>query len=303
MDIKQYVTKQLARTKTKKYEAYVIHRIIAKIDDIGLKFVTQQYVNRGEKSKNGKKFALTDLYFPQLGIHVEVDEAHHFSADAKEADAMRTRDIVSQIGGDDPIRVDTANTSLKEINQRIDSVVETIKAAKKSLPNFIPWDIKKEYSVDTYIAMGEIDANKDVALRTSAEVCNCFGRNYKRWQKGGAKHLDENGHPDENTIIWFPKLYENDGWINHLSDDETRITEGSVDQQKQKQHFEDFLKTGIKATRRIVFAHVKSNLGGVMYRFRGVYEVSEEETKKSGRLVWLRTSTTTKTYAKKPENK
>lgn len=298
MDIKQYVTKQLARTKTKKYEAYVIHRIIAKIDDIGLKFVTQQYVNRGEKSENGKKFALTDLYFPQLGIHIEVDEEHHFNADAKEADAMRTRDIVSQTSGHNVLRVNATGPSLEEINASIDAVVEIIKTVRDNLLDFMPWDIETEYSVDTYIAMGEIDANKDVALRTSAEVCNCFGHNYKGWYKGGAKHPHEN-----NTILWFPKLYENDGWNNQLSDDETRITEGSVDQQKQKQHFDDFMKNHITATRRIVFARVRSNLGDVMYRFRGVYEVSKEETEKNGRLVWLRTSTTTKTYAKNSKEK
>ncbi len=48
MDKKEYIIRQLARTKHKKYEQYVITRIFHLLDNQNLKFVTQQYVYRTE---------------------------------------------------------------------------------------------------------------------------------------------------------------------------------------------------------------------------------------------------------------
>jgi very-short-patch-repair endonuclease len=72
MDKKEFIIRQLARTSNKKYEAYVVNRIVHLLDDISIKFITQQYVTRPE----GR--ALTDLFFPQFNLHVEVDEGQHF---------------------------------------------------------------------------------------------------------------------------------------------------------------------------------------------------------------------------------
>ena len=63
-----YITKQLRRTHNKKYENYVVTGIWHRLNDPTLKFVTQQYVMRPD----GR--ALTDMYFPQLQVHIEVDE-------------------------------------------------------------------------------------------------------------------------------------------------------------------------------------------------------------------------------------
>ena len=83
MDKKEYIIRQLGRTKNKKYETYVVTRIIHLLNDFTIKFVTQQYVTRPE----GR--ALTDLYFPQFGVHIEVDEVHHFHDVNIEADKLR----------------------------------------------------------------------------------------------------------------------------------------------------------------------------------------------------------------------
>lgn len=40
--------------------------------------------------------AMTDMYFPQFGIHVEVDEGHHKAQ--IEADKLREADIVDATG-------------------------------------------------------------------------------------------------------------------------------------------------------------------------------------------------------------
>ena len=69
MDKKEFLLRQIAKTNKKNYENYVVTRVIHQLDDLSIKVVTQQYVTR----RSGR--ALTDLYFPQIGVHVEVDEA------------------------------------------------------------------------------------------------------------------------------------------------------------------------------------------------------------------------------------
>lgn len=60
------------------------------INDLDIKFITQQHVTRAE----GR--ALTDLFFPQLALHIEVDESHHeYNIDN---DKVREADIVNATG-------------------------------------------------------------------------------------------------------------------------------------------------------------------------------------------------------------
>jgi hypothetical protein len=44
----EFVAKQLDKTKRKRYEQLVVHRIWNRIDDLNVKFVTQQFVKRPE---------------------------------------------------------------------------------------------------------------------------------------------------------------------------------------------------------------------------------------------------------------
>ena len=70
----EYISRSLSKIQHKKFELYVISRIIHKLDDPEIKYVFQQYAAR---DNNTGKYALIDLYLPQLGIAIEVDEAHH----------------------------------------------------------------------------------------------------------------------------------------------------------------------------------------------------------------------------------
>ena len=74
MDKKEYIVNQLKRTYHKKYENYCITRIIHRLDNEYIQFITQQLFKRPDG-----KFALADLYFPQLNISVEIDEPHHLT--------------------------------------------------------------------------------------------------------------------------------------------------------------------------------------------------------------------------------
>ena len=124
MDKKEYIIRQLGRTKNKKYEAYVVTRIIHLLNDFNIKFVTQQHVNR----PTGR--ALTDLFFPQMKLHIEVDEAHHKNTKNKEADIVREADIINATGHKPVEHIDVTKT-LEVINTRIDQIVSMIKKEKE----------------------------------------------------------------------------------------------------------------------------------------------------------------------------
>jgi len=293
MDLKtEYIIKQLGRTKNKKYEMYVVNRIINLINDFDIKFITQQYVSRSDG-----KFALTDLYFPQFHIHIEVDEPAH--KNNKHADEIREQDIVSVTGCPDPIRIDVDKT-IYEINNQIDNVVKNIcelKQEYKDNNSFIPWNIEVEFNPDTYINLGYIDIKDNVAFRTIKDGCNCFGHNYKGYQKAEAKHAR---YPDIG--LWFPKLYSNKDWDNYENPEQTTITE-KPKTEKYKKFTENYLKNiDNEINKQIVFARVKDNLGNILYRFRGMYELEQEQSIKSCSLVWNRIKTRVETFKYNPSD-
>ena len=208
MDKKEYYIKQLSKTNKKNYENYVVCRIINFIDDLSLKFITQQPITM----RNGKK-ALTDLYFPQIDLHIEVDEAFHKNQIDK--DKMREADIVSATSHTIE-RIDVTK-NIELINLRIDNIVKKIKdtiEGKKGNNTFIPWNIETEYERKTYVDKGYIDLDDKVAFKKIVDACNCFGCNYHGYQRAMARHPVE-----KDKALWFPKLYENENWQNNITDD------------------------------------------------------------------------------------
>ena len=281
MDKLEYIARQISRARKKRYEHYVVTRIWHLLNDLSIKFVSQQYVKRPD----GR--AMTDMFFPQLQIHIEVDEGFH--KNQIDWDKLRQVDIINATGHK-VLRVDVTN-DIKTVNQKIDEIIKELIDKKTSLSDFKPWDLDAETNPRTYIDKGFIDLNDDCAFNTMVDAANCFGNNYKPkgiW-KGGAKHPKE-----EDKIIWFPKLYKNTEWDNSISDDEKTITEISVILEKIQPHIEDVLNNQVH--KRIVFARVKSPLGDVMYRFKGEYELNVEQTKKENKLIWERINEKVSTY-------
>lgn len=289
MDIKEYVIKQLGRVKNKPRESYVVTRVIHKLDDLEIKFVTQQYVSR----PNGV-WALTDLYFPQFGVHLEVDEEHHFSEEAVVKDKVREADIVN-VTNHQIVRINvTGDQSLQDINLAIDQLIKLIKSLKNdaiSKDDFTPWDIEAELNPQTYINRGYIKLDDDVAFRTIKDACNCFGHDYVGYQRAGASH------PDPAILLWFPKLYENKEWDNSISADECEITERCKIPERAALHFDEHVnQRGKYKSVRIVFARVVGSLGDVLYRFRGQYELDFAASSPEKGLIWRRVSTRVSTY-------
>ena len=93
------------------------------MNDFGIKLVTQQYVTRPE----GR--ALTDLYFPQFGFHIEVDEGQHFNQANIEADKIREADIINATGHE-MLRIDVTK-SFDDINIQVDIAVNKIKSMRQ----------------------------------------------------------------------------------------------------------------------------------------------------------------------------
>lgn len=274
-----FISRQLARTYRKRFEQYVITRIWHSLDDLDIKIITQQYIVR----PNGR--ALTDLYFPQLSLHIEVDELYHL--DQVVQDKLRDSDIVNATGHE-IVRIDTSK-GIESLNAQIEQVVQKIKNKKQQCINFIKWDLVMEQSTSTYIDRGYIDLSDDVVFDKIVSAVNCFGHNYAGWQRGGAVHAYE-----ENTIIWFPKLFPNGEWDNIISDDENIIYERNVNDEKAVSHIEKTIADGIHT--RIVFAKVKDSLGYTKYRFKGKYVLNIGDTDLKQGLVWERVATRVRTY-------
>jgi very-short-patch-repair endonuclease len=285
MNKTEFIIRQLRRAHGKGYESYVITRLWHLLNRTDIKFITQQYVSRPDGS-----FALTDLFLPQFKLHIEVDEPQHFTKESfyKESDAIREADIVSSTGHAIH-RIDVDGKSIEDINIQIDSLLEKIRAIIEA-GEVEAWDYEYEYSPITYIKKGYISLADNVSFRTIADACNCFGHSYKGCQKAFIKH------PFENKMLWFPKLYENNQWDNRISLDEKEIYEI---EKNNPNYLKEALSTPKHALERIVFARVRSNLGDVMYRFKGIYKIDPLRSEQEGCVVYLKLSDQCKTYPPK----
>jgi len=279
-----FISRQFSKTEKKRFEHYSVTRIWHLLDDLSIKFVTQQYISRPEG------YALTDMFFPQLQVHVEIDEGYHLAPIQINRDVFREVDIINATGHE-IFRVDVTKC-IEEINEQISQIVKQIKSKKETMTDFKPWDIEAETSTKTYIDKGFIHLKDDCAFRTMVDAANCFGNNFKAkgiW-KGSAKHPKES-----DKLIWFPKLYKNGRWNNSISNDETKIREICELPEFAKQHIDSVLN-GVHH-KRIVFARVKSPLGDIMYRFKGEYELDKNSTNYEDGLLWKRISEQIKTYS------
>lgn len=273
-----YVLASLRRIgRNKKWEVYVVTRIIHLLDDDNLEFACQQCV----KDKGNDRFYLTDLCFPSLGLYIEVNEKGGHSGknakidDKERQEAIQTSTSWNQLDidtyeyhGDDKNPVDK---TLEDINKTIENVVEEIKKRKSELESNgkkIIWDYNAKYDPKKYINKGSINPEENICFRYIRQALMLFG--YKKGHfQGGSWHIK-----GTNERVWFPKLYNNinkDGveWINTVENNLQTIT-------MQRKINGVITETPELLERAIVFAHQKNLLGQVVYRFMGVFEPSPE---------------------------
>lgn len=279
----EFILKQLSKTNKKNYENYVITRIYNLLNDLEIKFITQQYISRG----NGT-YARTDMYFPQFNLHIEIDEGYH--KNNVEADEIRESDIVN-ITNHTLLRIDVTK-GIEEIHRAVHEIINYVRSKKREYAEtFIPWDINNETNPNTYIKKGYIDVKENVAFRLKVDACSCFGLNHKSLQKGATRHPFE-----ANTYIWFPKLYLNDKYTNRLSEDGNIIFESNNHKEFKEEEIVEESSRPNFINRRIVFASVRGPLGDTMYRFKGVFIFDYDKSIESKCFVWKKTSERVKTY-------
>ena len=173
----EYITKSLSKIKHKPWELYVISRIIHKLDDPDVEFKCQQLVRRG------KRVALVDMFFPQLGIYLEVDEPQHRTETHELKDQERKLEIFDATGlTERRIQVFDTNEDgniiykdVRDLNSLVDLFIEELNERKLEFQNkgeSIVWDIEQKYSPKPHISRGYIDLirilpNKSIHSGTS----------------------------------------------------------------------------------------------------------------------------------------
>lgn len=283
----EYMEHLFDSIKSKKTESYVIHRIWNKLDDDRVRFVTQQKITL----PNGK-YALADLYLPQLKIFVEVNEPYHDKQ--KDQDKYRNEKIVELTEADQFIIECGKGTdkcewkSLSEIHQQIDECVTFIKKRITDVGDQLkPWSMSESLTVEFHKNKGCLNVDGHDALRTIDDICRLTGgvKRDRGFLRAGTAGLPQ--HPDME--LWFPCVNNRSNWLNEKSDDGQTICESNTkDPKKNYDHIEDSIKKNLQ---RVTFFKFKDNLGIENYFFLGIFRIDAEASRKDKKCVWRRVST------------
>ena len=125
-----YLLRNIYKIKHKKWELYIITRILHTLNDPDIEYVCQQFV----KSKTGKRY-LADLCFPSLKLYYEIDELQHSTQKHQYGDTERKKEIIDATNFvEKRIQIYNSlkrNKKLKDINYEVDKFVKYIKKRKK----------------------------------------------------------------------------------------------------------------------------------------------------------------------------
>jgi very-short-patch-repair endonuclease len=279
-----YLIKTLSRTRRKDYENYVINAIWQKLGSDDIKIISQQYVE-DVRMRSGHLHYFIDLYFPDLNIGVECDEAFHKeqSSHDKEREII-IYDVLHAIKSDgyEAIHIDAA-LPFEQFQASIEKAAEKIRQ-KITAVNPPKW--KNESAKEYYKNKKIISITDRKGFRTIDETCNILFNTGYNEKSGGSKQSyfrpfvfrDTNL---ENYKVWFPKLavpIKNEdgsiayaaatksGWNNQLVNDGKEIIEtNEKEKPREKINYKD------ADTMRIAFAKYNDPLGNSAYKFIGVF--------------------------------
>ena len=259
-----YVTRNFQKISGKRWELYVITRVIHLLNDPDIEYVCQQYIN---PPKN-KEYYLADLAFPSLKLYLEIDEGQHGNQGHQTADIKRDTEILEATDWKCKriaVFVEQGNAKvdkkLEALNQEIDEFVEYVRTRKQNLisqGNNIAWNYEGKYLPETFIKQQRINVKDNVALLNHRDVMRLFGYTKGHYQRA-VWRIDK-----FHEIVWFPKLYPNADWVNQF-DEKT----GSIHQFRKDKAPHPMPAEGDHD--RIVFAHQKNIFGQTVYKFYGVY--------------------------------
>lgn len=280
----EYVTRLFQKTSFKKIENYCLTRLWHKLDNDEIEFIPQQYVNR-----HVDKYALTDVFLPQFGLHVEVNEpAHYENLERIEADKRRKIEIESKTGH--KVKVIDCRPELKLIHKQIDEIVFEINRRIKEqilCNTFKPWNPSIERNPDYWKAQKNIKVEDKISMNSIEDICKLFDADFNK-TKRGYQRRGSIAHPkDSNFELWWPSEITRQGWLNKLSDDGLTIIETHTEESKRNEHYKKYLQS---KQIRIVFFHYKDILGFTSYNFKGVFKYDKENSKPEIGTVWRRSS-------------
>ena len=281
MDYKlEYMERLFAKISKKKTESYVISRIWHQLNDDRVKFVVQQYIRRTQD-----KYALADLYLPQLNIFIEINEPYHKDENGvlREIDRIRNEEI-RNVTHSEPIVID-CDCDIREIHRQVTEKVSIIKQRISELgENFKPWDDANTLSVEYHRSKGYLKVEDNECLRTTEDVAAVFGakakhRGFLRASGAGI---------GENIIVWWPNT-EHRLWHNELSEDGMFIYEYPKAEDKRAAHLDQWKES---TQTRVTFLRYKDDLGFCFYRFVGVFRLNRDKSIHENKCVWERVSDT-----------
>ena len=252
-----YLVQSFKSISRKPFETYVIQRIWHRLGDDCVQFVFQQYVNRGEKDK----YALADLYLPQVKMVVEVNEKYHYTTEEqRERDAIRNAEIAKR--GKLDVRVINCDQPLEAVHKDIEKVVEDAEYYKKK---------------------GCLNVDDNIYVQTIDDACDIFG--IKAKHKGFLRAAGAD--IDEKTMLWTPDA-TNRLWENKLLEDGNLIEERPKKENGSPNHVPNALNTFDH--RRVVFFRQRDDFGLNLYKFVGVFTLDAVRTKKENCTYWKKVS-------------
>lgn len=288
MDKLTYLAKTLSRTKRKDYENFVINAIWNKLGRDDIQLVSQQYVrNHG----NDRRFI--DLYFPQLNIGIECDEAHHL--DQTKADKEREAeliDILSAIDvGDYTAYHVRVHEGYETAMQEIDIAVSALKSKVRDLEEGNALEAWNPELTTKELLEGkkEISMFDNIVFRTITDASNLlFDTDYSFQQH--AFFIPYGAFEDKYSgkrIVWFPKISvdgsNTNGWKNLLKEDGSELYERNVDGRELPKE---------ESMERVIIPYVYDPVFGTSgYRFIGVFKMDPmkiEEKEGEKYRVWRR---------------
>ena len=270
----QYLLRNFSKINHKKWELYVVTRVLHLLADDDVEYVCQQYINPPDSSK----YYLADLCFPTLKLYLEINEGQHASSEHVMNDKIRQREILDatdweQISIDVYTKDDSGklkDRSLGEVDDEINNFLDYIKAKKKKIETEIgeklTWNYEDKFSPYAHIQKGYLDVTDNVVFLYHKDALRLFGYKGSHYQRA---YRRIKGH---NQAVWFPKLYDNKPWKNSLSKNYEEI----IQQKIVNGNYEDIPLP--RKENRIVFGHYKNILGQTVYKFYGEYKVDWDKT-------------------------
>lgn len=280
----EYITRLFEKTNKKRIENYVITRLWHQLNNPDIKMVPQQYVIR-----NGKNYALTDVYFPQFDICVEVNElAHYETQDKIDSDEIRNEEIKENISC--KVYEIDCRKDLNDIHKQIDNVIEIINTDLKRQEknnSFKAWNPDNEFSIEYWKRKGVIDVSENIGFFTIDDVCLLFEADPRKIRRGFLRK-GAIAHPKkDDLIIWWPSLNQRSNWKNSYDSATGEIIEFNIDSDKNMNHLNREIQNN---ETRVVFLHHKDNLGFITYKYCGIYKLDVKCSEYLQKLCWKKIS-------------